>query len=464
MDKIKSFGGGEKFPGPNTKKILDMLKEYESRGEIYFSAYDIPPVIDEAQGAYLKDVDGNYYIDFTSGFAALNAGHCHPKLIKAAIDQLGKVHHTAMLPVEARAILAKKICDIAPGKLKGNCRVHFDLSGTNAVEISMKLAKAYTGRVNFISYYGGYHGRSYGTLAVTSDAYFRDFYPIMPGGTQIPYPYCYRCLYGKEYPGCDFTCLKHLELLFSNRKFGLADKKSGINSIAGLVIEPAQGASGYIIPPDEYWPKVRKLCDKYGVLLIDDEIQMGWGRSGKTFCIELWDVTPDIMAFGKSITAGVAPMAAVIAEKKVMDVFRPNQQSVTFGGTPVACAVGIAMLDVLKEEKLAENAREKGKYLLGGLKDLQNKHPLIGYVDGRGLMIGIEFVKSRKTKEPATDETRMIMKRSMKKGLVLNVTGYYGNRINIVPPLIIQKDQIDEALKILDEVLTLIENSSGIKG
>ena len=462
MEKIKSFGGGESFPGPNTKKILDMLREYESRGEIYFSTYDIPPVIDEAEGAYLKDVDGNYYIDFTSGFAALNTGHCHPKLIEAAVNQMKKVHHTAMLPVEQRAILAKRLCNIAPGKLKGNCRVHFDLSGTNAVEIAMKLAKAYTKRTNFISYYGGYHGRSFGTLAVTSDAYLRDFYPIMPGGSQVPYPYCYRCLYGKEYPGCDFTCLKHLELLFSNRKFGLADKNSGINSIAALVIEPAQGASGYIIPPDEYWPQVRKLCDKYGVMLIDDEIQMGWGRSGKTFCIELWNVTPNIMAFGKSITGGVAPMAAVIAEKKVMDVFRPNAQSVTFGGTPVACAVGNAVLDVLKEEKLAENAQEKGKYLLDGLKDLQARHPLIGFVDGRGLMIGIEFVKDRKTKEPASGETKMIMLESMKKGLVLNVTGYYGNRINIVPPLIIKKDQIDEALKILDEVLISVESNRGV--
>lgn len=463
MEKIKSFGGGEGFPGPNTKRILDMLRKYESQGEIYFSTYDIPPVIDEAEGVYLKDVDGNYYIDFTSGFAALNTGHCHPKLIEAAIAQLKKVHHTAMLPVEARAIFAKKLCEIAPGKLKGNSKVHFDLSGTNAVEIAMKLAKAYTGRTNFISYYGGYHGRSHGTLSVTSDAYLRDFYPITPGGHQIPYPYCYRCLYDKEYPGCDFTCLKHLELVFSNRKFGLADEKSGINSIAGLVIEPAQGASGYIIPPDEYWPQVRKLCDKYEVMLIDDEIQMGWGRSGKTFCIELWNVTPDIMASGKSITGGVAPMAAVIAEKKIMDVFKPNQQSVTFGGTHVACAVGIALIEVFEREKLLENANEKGKYLLGGLKDLQSNHPLIGYVDGRGLMIGIEFVKDRKTKEPATDETKMIMRQSMKKGLVLNVTGYYGNRINIVPPLIIERNQIDEALKILDEVLTSVESNSGVK-
>jgi 4-aminobutyrate aminotransferase len=457
MDKVKKFGGGDNFPGPKTKKVLDILREYESQGELYFSTYDNPPVIDEAEGAILKDVDGNYYIDFTSGFAALNTGHRHPKLIEAAISQLNKVHHTAQLPVEVRAVYAKKLCEIAPGKLKGKSKVHFDISGTNAVEIAMKLAKAYTGRVNFISYYGGYHGRSFGTLSVTSDAYLRDFYPLMPGGYQIPFPYCYRCIYDKEYPGCDFTCIKHLELLFSNRKFGLADKNSGINSIAGLVIEPAQGASGYIIPPDEYWPQVRKLCDKYGIMLIDDEVQMGWGRSGKIFCIELWNVTPDIVASGKSITGGVIPMAVVIAEKKVMDTFKPNQQSVTFAGTPVGCAVGIALIELLKNEKLLEHATEKGKYLLNGLKDLQNRHPLIGLVDGRGLMIGIEFVKDRVSKEPATNETKIIMKESMKKGLVLNVTGYYGNRINIVPPLIIEKDQIDKALKILDEVLYMVE-------
>ncbi len=464
MNKMKNFGGGDRFPGPNTKKVLDMLKKYESQGELYFSTYDNPPVIEEAEGAYLKDVDGNFYIDFTSGFAALNTGHRHPRLIEAAIDQLNKVHHTAQLPVEVRAKYAKKLSEIAPGKLKDNSKIHFDISGTNAVEIAMKLASAYTGRTNFISYYGGYHGRSYGTLSVTSDAYLRDFYPIRPGGHQIPFPYCYRCLYDKQYPGCDFTCIKHLELLFSNRKFGLADKNSGINSIAGLVIEPVQGASGYIIPPDEYWPQVRKLCDKYGIMLIDDEVQMGWGRSGKIFCTELWDVTPDIIASGKSITGGVTPMAVVIAESKVMDSFRSNQQSVTFAGSPVGCAVGIALIEAFEKEKLLENANTMGKYLLGGLKDLQSRHPLIGFVDGRGLMIGIEFVKDKKTREPATNETKMIMRQSMKKGLVLNVTGYYGNRINIVPPLVIKKNQIDEALKILEEVLISVESSSSVKG
>ncbi|MEA3478582.1 MAG: aminotransferase class III-fold pyridoxal phosphate-dependent enzyme, partial [Bacteroidota bacterium] len=352
---LPSIGCKGKFPGPKTQQILNTLAKYESRGELYLGNYGVPPVIAEAEGMYMTDVDGNIFLDMTAGFAALNVGHCHSAVVEAVINQLRKVHHTAMLPVEARADVAEKLAKTAPGNLRNNCKIHFDVSGTNAVEITMKLAKAYTKRPNIVSYYGGYHGRSFGTLAVTSDAYLRaPFYPILPGGSQVPFPYCYRCPFGQEPESCHMECVDFIELVFTNRKYGLRDEKSGLNSIAALLLEPAQGASGYIIPPDGYWSKIRKLCDETGILMVDDEIQMGWGRAGKMYCIELWDITPDIIAAGKALTAGVAPMAVAIAGPDIMDAFDINQQSVTFGGSPAACQATLAMLEVLEEESLLE--------------------------------------------------------------------------------------------------------------
>lgn len=463
METVQKVGSKSGFPGPRTKEILATLAKYESRGELYLGNYGTPPVIREAEGMYLTDVDDNVYLDLTAGFAALNLGHKPKKVIQAAVDQMNQVHHTAMLPVPVRAQVAEKLTQIAPGTLKNNSKVHFDISGTNVIEISMKLAKAYTRRPNVISFYGGYHGRSFGTLAVTSDAYLRaDFYPIMPGGAQVPYPYCYRCPFGQQPETCKMQCVDFMELAMTNRKYGLADKVSKANSIAALVIEPTQGASGYILPPEGYWKAVRELCDQNGILMIDDEIQMGWGRSGKLFCIENWDVTPDIVAVGKAMSAGVTPIAATIARSDIMDVFDINQQSVTFGGHPAGCAATLAMLEVLEEEKLLEHTNAMGDYFQQGLAALEKRHPIIGQIQGKGLMIGMEFVRDRKTKEPASTETRWIIREGMENGLLMTISGYYGNRINIVPSLIIQKPHIDQALSILDDVLTSAEKESGI--
>ncbi len=463
MEMVQKVGTKGSFPGPRTKELLAVLAKYESRGELYLGNYGTPPVISEAEGMYMKDVDDNVYLDLTAGFAALNLGHRPKKVIDAVINQLNKVHHTAMIPVELRAQLAKKLSQIAPGTLKNNCKTHFDISGTNVVEIAIKLAKGYTKRPNVISYYGAYHGRSFGTLAVTSDAYLRgDFYPIMPGGTQVPYPYCYRCPFGQEPETCKKQCVDFLEMVMTNRKFGLVDKVSGINSVAALVIEPTQAASGYILPPEGYWQAVRKLCDENNILLVDDEVQMGWGRSGKMFCIENWDVTPDIIATGKAMSAGVTPIAATIAKTEIMDSFNINQQSVTFGGHPTGCAATLAMIEVLEEEKMLDHSMDMGDYFQKGLADLQTRHPIIGQVQGKGLMIGMEFVKDRQTKEPASAETKWIIREGMEKGMIMTISGYYGNRINIVPSLIIQKPNIDQALSILDDVLTTVEKESGI--
>ena len=443
------------FPGPKTLKALESLKKYESQGDLCFANYGIPPVIKEAEGLFVKDVDGNTYLDFTAGFAALNLGHCPEEVIKAVNEQMGKVHHTAQQPTEIRAALAKKLVEIAPGSLKNNSKVQFDTGGTGAVEVGMKLAKAYTKRPYILCYTGAYHGRSFGTLAVTCFPFLKEnFFPLMPGAVRIPYPYCYRCPVGENEDDCTEYYINQLREMFSDPTWGLIDKKKGTNLVAGLLFEPAQGAGGYIIPPDGYWKEVRKLCDEFDILMVDDEIQMGWGRSGKMFAIECWDVTPDIMMVGKAFTAGVFPNAAIIARTKIMDILAPIHQSVTFSGNPVGSAAALAMIDTLEKKKLLENARNMGDYFLGKLNELKEKHQLIGCVQGKGLMLSLEFVKNRKTKEPF--ESMQIVKEALKRGLLLTVSGHFGNRLNLVPPLIITKDEVDMGIKILDEVIGMV--------
>jgi 4-aminobutyrate aminotransferase-like enzyme len=452
----KSINMKTGFPGPKTLAILEDLKKYESQGDLCFANYGTPPVIEEAEGVFVKDVDGNTFLDFTSGFAALNLGHCPKAVIEAAYKQMNTVHHTAQQPTEVRMKLAKKLVEIAPGFLKNNSKVQYDTGGTNAVEVGMKLAKAYTKRPYILCYQGAYHGRSFGTLAVTCFPFLKEnFFPIMPGAVRIPYPYCYRCPFGMKYGSCGMQCAKHVRDLFSDPTWGLIDRKKGTNLVAGLLFEPAQGAGGYLIPPDGYWQEIRNICDEFDVLMVDDEIQMGWGRSGKMFAIENWDVAPDIMMVGKAFTGGVIPNAAIISRTGIMDVLEPIHQSVTFSGNPVGSAAALAMLETLEKEKLIENANKMGEYFLGKLRELMGKHPLIGCVQGKGLMLSMEFVKDRDTKEPF--ESIRIVKDAMQKGLLLTISGHFGNRLNLVPPLIVNKEQIDTAVSILNEVIGACE-------
>jgi len=451
------------FPGPKTLKILEEMKKYESQGDLCFANYGIPPVIEEAKGCYVKDVDGNTYLDLTGGFAALNLGHCPDEIIEDVYAQMKKVHHTAQQPTEVRVELAKKLVKNAPGKLKNNSKVQYDTGGTTAVEVGIKLAKAYTKRPYIVCYHGAYHGRSHGTLAVTSFAFLKEnFFPLMPGAVRIPYPYCYRCPFGKTYPSCNIFCLEFLENLFSDPTWGLIDRKKGTNLVAGILFEPAQGAGGYIIPPDEYWKGVREICNKYDVLLIDDDIQMGWGRAGTIFSIEAWDTYPDIIIVGKAFTAGVFPNSAVIARADIMDTFKPIHQSVTFSGNPVGAVAALKMIEILERESILENVKNLGKYFFEGLLELKEKHKLIGCVQGKGFILSIEFVKNRETKEPASDETMEIIKEGVKNGLLLTISGHFGNRINIVPPLNITKVEIEEGIRVLDKVIGKVEKNYGI--
>ncbi len=446
------------FPGPKTMELFNRLSKYEYPAE-YITSYEIPPIINEASGVFVKDVDGNVYLDFTSGFAALNAGHTQKDLVEAAVKQMKKVHHTAHLPTESRIMFARRMTEIAPGNLKNNSKVVFEVGGSGAVEVAVRLARVYARRPIILAFYGGFHGRGGGTaLDLTSEAYFfRGLTPVRPSVVFAPYPYCYRCYFGREYPDCGLFCLEYLERLLTDPKCCLRNADKDVNHVAAIICEPALGASGYIIPPDEFMPGVRKICDDTNILLIDDEVQMGWGRSGKMFCIELWNVTPDIVTVGKSVTNGVFPVALALGRTEIVDSFGPNYTGVTYGGNPVGSAVALEMIALLQREKLPEHAAKIGEYLLKGLKDMASEHPLIGYVEGKGLIIGMEFVKDTKTKAPAPKETMEIVKESLKRGLIVTKSGFFGNRINVVPPLIITKEHADTAIEILGASVAEVE-------
>jgi len=447
------------LPGPKSQAIIADLHEMESAGEIYFRNYNgMPPIVEESKGSYIKDVDGNTFLDFTAGFAALPLGHGPEKVVEAVVDQIRKTHHTAQMPVEIRHKLVKRLCDVMPGQLKNNCRVQFDLNGTNVVEIAVKTARAYTKRPLTICYSGGYHGRSITTLGLTGSAYLkRDYYPIGTGFERIPYPYCYRCPYGKEYGTCGMQCLKALDQMLSDPMYGWKDDGTNTNLVAGILFEPCQGAGGYLIPPKEYWPGVREICDKHNILMIDDEVQMGWGRSGDLFTLSSYGVVPDIMIMGKAFSAGVAPNAAVVGRKDIMDALLDSHQSVTFSGSPLGCAASYAFMDVMEEENILENVRELGAYALEKLKALKEKHPCIGDVQGLGLILAVEFVKDRETKEPAGALRNEVIKDMQRNGVLMTPSGHLGNRINIVAPLNATKEQMDVALDAMDKAITKAE-------
>lgn len=445
------------FPGPKTLEWLEEMKATESQGDLSFTNYDIPPVIEKGEGCYIKDIDGNIYLDFTSGFSALNLGHCPKEVIEAVYAQMNAVHHTAQLPSKSRIDLLKKLKSIAPGKLRNNCKIQYDTGGTNAVEVGMKLAKSYTGRPYVMCYTGAYHGRSFGTLAVTANPFLkRDFMPIMPGAHRIPYPYCYRCPFGRSEGHCEMECVHFVDTMFNNPASGFIDKKKDTNLVAGILFEPCQGAGGYIIPPKDYWKRIQEICEKYDLLLIDDEIQMGWGRTGEMFSIENFDVSPDIVMVGKAFTAGVVSNAATISTPEIMDTFEPIHQSVTFSGNPVGSAAVLAMIKTVEEKNLLDNSKKMGEYFYNKLLELQEKHSIIGQVQGLGLALSLEFVKDRKTKEPASKEAVAIIYEALHNGLVTTTSGHFGNRMNIVPPLIVTENDIDSGIQVLDAAIATI--------
>ncbi len=431
-----------------TKKIKRIIeKDRQLISSSYTRGY--PLVIDKGLGANIWDIEGNKYIDFTSGIAVANVGHCNPDVAEAVRKQTQKILHNASTDFynEIEIELAEKLADVTPGNFPK--RIFFTNSGTETVECAFKLARWYKKRPRIISFLGAFHGRTFGSMTLSaSKLVHRDhFSPLVPGVTHAPYPYCYRCPVGEEgYPQCKYECLKYLEEQILTRVVPP-------DEVAGIIVEPVQGENGYIVPPRDFHKKLKKMCKKHGFLYIADEIQTGFCRSGKWFASDVFGVQPDIICLAKAIAGGL-PMGACVSRRKIM-TWPKGSHANTFGGNPVACSASLAAIEFMRKNKLWKNAEKLGRFGLKYLRDLQNEVKLIGDIRGLGLMIGIELVRYKKTKEPAHRETVDALNRAFKKGLLLLSAGT--STVRLAPPLVITKEEFEQGLNILADVLKKVK-------
>ncbi len=403
--------------------------------------YQKPLVADRGQMQYLWDLEGRKYLDFFGGILTISVGHANPKVttkIKAQVDRLQ--HTSTLYPNEAIVALAEKLAQITPGKLQ---KSFFTNSGTEADEAAILLARMATGSFDVVALRHAYSGSSALAKSVTGQAPWRKAAVISVGVAHAINPYCYRCPLGLKYPDCGVACANDVENLIQTGTSG---------QIAAFIAEPIQGVGGFITPPPEYFKIVFKIVKKYGGLFIADEVQTGFGRTGKKwFGIEQWEVTPDMITCAKGMANG-APVGATITTSEIAGSFQGLTIS-TFGGNPVTAVAARATIEVIEEEKLLENAHTVGNYFRGKLEELKAKYPVIGDVRGMGLMQALELVKDRETKEPAPEATVQLMERARDNGLLIGKGGLYGNVLRLSPPLNISKADVDEAVRLLDKSL-----------
>ena len=424
----------------NRDEILRKNKQYIFPCVVNY--YTEPLVADHAQAQYLWDSEGRRYLDFFGGILTVSVGHSNPKVTSKIKQQIDRLQHSSTVyPTEQIVALAEKLAQITPGKLQ---KSFFTNSGTEANEAAVLVARMATGSFDVVALRHGYSGHSQLTKSLTAMAPWRKSGVISVGVAHAISPYCYRCPLGMTYPGCGVACANDVEEVIRTATSG---------SIAAFLAEPIQGAGGFITPPKEYFKIVFNIVKKYGGLFISDEVQTGFGRTGKKwFGIEHWDVEPDIITSAKGMANG-APVGLTIAAPEVADAFKGMTIS-TFGGNPVTAVAARATIEVIEEEKLLENADSVGGYFRQKLDELKEKHALIGDVRGMGLMQGLELVKDRKTKEPAPEATNQFMERCRSNGLLIGKGGLYGNVIRLSPPLNIRRSDVDEAVGLMDKSLS----------
>lgn len=405
----------------------------------------VPITVAKGDGVFLEDVNGKKYLDFTTGFGVLPLGHCNQEVKNAIIEQLDKVwHHSSyMFYSIPMANLAEKLAEIAP---MSSCRSFFCSSGAEAVEGAIKLARKYTKKYELIALYRAFHGRTLGSLSITAQMkYKKGMGPYIPGVVHIPPAYCYRCSLRLTFPDCDLACA---ELLSEAIKYG----SSG--DVAALAFEPIMGEGGVIVPPDGYFSRVKRICDEHGILLIDDEIQTGIGRTGKMFAIEHWNLRPDIITVAKGVGGGL-PLGTFITNEKIAEAFEPGDHYTTFGGNPVSCVAGLKTIEIIQRDRLLENASRVGNYLLRRLVELEEKHPIIGDVRGKGLMVGVELVEDQRTKTPAAREAAQVQDMMREAGTLVTLSGE--STIRMLPPLIATTEHVDSTVQALDVSLRRLE-------
>ncbi|NLI98596.1 acetyl ornithine aminotransferase family protein [bacterium] len=429
------------LPGPKFKALVQKEEKYISPSYTRDGFYSI--AAERGEGVKLWDVDGNCFLDFAAGIAVCSTGHCHPKVVDAIKEQASKLLHMSGTDFyyPSQVDLAAKLAEITPGS--GNKKVFFSNSGAEAIEAAMKLSRYKTRRPYWIAYYGAFHGRTFGALSLTgSKAVQRaHFAPLVPHVVHVPYPDCYRCVFHETFPKCNLNCLHYIQDVVFKREVHPEE-------IAGFFIEPIQGEGGYNIPPSGYMKELKKLLESKGIFFIDDEIQAGMGRTGRMFAIEHEDVLPDIVVIAKGIASGM-PLGATVASSKIMD-WEPGSHASTFGGNPVSCSAAIATIDLL-EKGLVENASKVGAYLLSKLEELVSRWDILDHARGRGLMIGVEIVKSKDTREGWPEKRNAIVRQAFMRGLIILGCGASG--IRLIPPLVVTKEDSDEALSIFEDTL-----------
>lgn len=443
------------IPGPRSKIVLAAKEQFVSRA----IGIHLPAAIERAEGALLTDVDGNTFIDLAGGVGCMNVGHSHPRVVRAIVEQAQRFTHTdfSVAPYELYVRLSERLCRIAPGPRPKKAMLLN--SGSEAIENAVKIARAVTGRPAVIAFQGAFHGRTYMSLSLTSkvEPYKKNFGPFMPEVYRVPYPYPYR----SPEPDATRWVMQHLDELFASHV--QADK------VAAIVVEPVLGEGGFVVPPPDFFPKLRALADRHGILLVADEVQTGIGRTGRMFAIEHWGVEPDLITVAKSIAVGL-PVSAVVGLRDVMDALPEGALGGTYVGNPIACAAALAVLDVMEEQDLLTRAAALGERLLARFRNLQTRSSLIGEVRGLGAMVAMELVRDRATKEPAPRETGDIIRRAMAGGVLILRAGLHSNVIRILTPLVITDEQLDEALAVLEDAVMQVtsetagQRDKGIRG
>ncbi len=430
------------IPGP--KGMEWYARDRASISPSYVRPYVL--VADHAEGMEVTDVDDNTYLDFTAGVAVNSTGHRHPEVVRAIKEQSDKLVHMSgtdfFYPIQIE--LAEKMKEISPGSTEK--MVWYGNSGAEAVEAGLKLARWHTHRPTAIAFFGGFHGRTYGAVTLSgSKAKHREgFSPMLQGVVHVPYAYCYRCPFNLVPRTCGLRCIDMVEEVM--------ERIAPPSDTAVMVAEPIQGEGGYIVPPEGYFQRLRQMTEQRGILLMIDEVQTGIGRTGKMFAIEHWGVEPDIIAIAKGIASGL-PLGIMVAKKNIMD-WKQGAHGSTFGGNPVSCAAALKTIDLV-QGGLMQNAAVQGKYIMRQLRSLQKKHPLMGDVRGKGLMIGVEFVRDTK-KTKAKEESNAFVNEAFKRGLLLLPCGE--NCVRLSPSLIVTRDQCDTMLDIWEESLGAVEN------
>jgi len=429
------------LPGPKARSIIE--RDTKIMSPSYTRGY--PFVMGRGEGAIVEDVDGNRFLDFNAGIAVVAAGHAHPRIVAAIQRQAAQFLHMSGTDFyyENMVRLAEKLATLVPGD--GPQRVYFGNSGTEAIEAAIKMARYHSGRDQFIAFFGGFHGRTMGALSLTGSKTVqrKGFGPMLPV-QHIPYAYCYRCAYGQHPDTCHVECVKVIE----DRLFKTI---LPAEEVAAIVVEPIQGEGGYLVPPPKFHEELRRIADKYGILLIHDEVQSGMGRTGRMFASEHFGVAPDIVTIAKGIASGL-PLAATVARADIMD-WKPGAHASTFGGNPVAVEAALATIELL-EEDLLSNATEIGAHILGRIQSWPQRFRYVGDVRGIGLMIGFELVKDQESKERAPELRNQLVHLAFERGLL--ILGCGQNSIRLCPPLVITKDQADFAIDTLEQCLDVI--------